>query len=229
MKYYIVKESLDKKIVGSDYPQVYKFIKGYNENAPHALFSLYEYKESFPDYMPELDGLMLAGYAKLTDFVSSSFSGFLYIVSERTKNIFEQYHLCPHRFYPLGLYKRRMKYDYFLLQTILPDYINYVDFEKSSFVEYDLYRGKTFGSVSLSSKKELFQEREKLKKSENKKDLTIWGKDIVMNPLFDKELDFFQICWIDANLYISERLKNAVESAGLTGWNFVPATHLFVE
>ena len=102
MKYYIIKESINENIVGKDFPQVHKFIKGYNPDAPKALFSLYKYVESFPDYMPELDGMMLAGYAKLTDFVSSSFSSQLFIISENGRKTLDQYNLCPHRFYPLG-------------------------------------------------------------------------------------------------------------------------------
>ena len=32
MKYFVMEESLDKKIVGRDFPQAYRFIKGYNED-----------------------------------------------------------------------------------------------------------------------------------------------------------------------------------------------------
>lgn len=50
-----------------------------------------------------------------------------------------------------------------------------------------------------------------------------------MNDQFDPELDFFTITWIDGSQYISERLKNAIETNGLTGWVFTPATNLVVE
>lgn len=50
-----------------------------------------------------------------------------------------------------------------------------------------------------------------------------------MNEHFDKELDFFLIGIIDAHMYISERLKNAVEANGLTGWVFTPDAKLVVE
>ncbi|WP_071149536.1 hypothetical protein [Bacteroides ndongoniae] len=228
MKYYIIKESINENIVGKDFPQVHKFIKGYNPDAPKALFSLYKYVESFPDYMPELDGMMLAGYAKLTDFVSSSFSSQLFIISENGRKTLDQYNLCPHRFYPLGLYKRKVKHDYFLLKTILADYIDYVDFEKSSFIEYNIASKEKFGEVSVNSKEELFRKRDEVEKQGGVCQ-TIWGNRIVMNSLFDKELDFFSISWIDSNDYVSERLKNAIEDNGLTGWEFTPATNLIVE
>lgn len=57
----------------------------------------------------------------------------------------------------------------------------------------------------------------------------IYGDRIVMNKDFDRELDFFVISLLDANTYVSERLKNAIETAGLTGLEFTPATNLIVE
>ena len=53
MKYFIVEDSLDEKVVGKDFPQAYKFIKGYNPDAPNMLFSIYKYRKSFPDYIPD--------------------------------------------------------------------------------------------------------------------------------------------------------------------------------
>ena len=76
MKYFIVEDSLDEKVVGKDFPHAYKFIKGYNPDAPNMLFCIYKYRESFPDYIPDLDGIMLSGSAKLTNIVSNGFSPF---------------------------------------------------------------------------------------------------------------------------------------------------------
>lgn len=227
MNYYSVKDSLDEEIVGKDYPQAYKFIKGYNPDAPKALFSLYDFRESLPNYTPELDGIMLAGSAKLTDFVSNGFSFELFIISKRVKKVLEKFHLCPHQFYPLGLYKRKVKYDYYLLK-IASNYIDYVDFPKTTFIEFNFVGSKVFGDVSVNSKEELYQKREEVKARKGTSQ-TIWGNRIVMSDLFDKELDFFSITRIDAKLYVSERLKNAIEAEGLTGWIFTPATNLVVE
>lgn len=227
MKYFTVKDSLDELVVGKDFPQAYKLMKGYNPDAPQALFSLYEFKDSFPDYVPALDGIMLAGSAKLTDFVSSPFSADLFIISERVKQIFEQYNLCPHRFYPLGLYKRKVKYDYYLFH-IVSNCIDCVDFRKTSFMEYDLFSKKKFADAFVNSKADLYQQKSIIKK-EKGISRTIWGERIVMNEHFDKELDFFSIGIIDGGTYISERLKNAIEANGLTGWDFTPTTKLVVE
>ena len=57
----------------------------------------------------------------------------------------------------------------------------------------------------------------------------IWGSEIVMSKGFDQKLDFFVISLLDANIYVSERLKNSIESNGLTGWEFIPAMNLKIE
>ncbi len=227
MNYFIVDDSLNEKIVGSDFPQVYKFIKGYDEDAPNSLLSLHKYWDTFPDYEPNLDGVMLAGYAKLTDFVSSGFGSRLRIMSPKAKAVLEQFDLCTHRFYPLGLYKRKIKYDYFLLH-IASAYSDYVDYERTSFVEQNFINGYKSKSFFVKSKKEFWERREKV---ENEKGISwgIWGDRIVMSKDFIPKLDFFEICILDGSTYVSERLKEAIENAGLTGWEFTPATNLIVE
>jgi hypothetical protein len=224
MKYFIIKDSLNQKIVGHDYPQVHKFIKGYNEEGEHSLYSLYEYEESFPDYVPDLDGFMLAGYAKLTDFVSSSFSSNILIISPNARSLMSQFHLCSHRFYPLGLYKRGIKHDYFLF-LYLSDYSDFVDYNQTTFMEYYTKIQMEPRPIRIISKNDFISKRELL----NNKDgfsHTIRADKIVMAESFNKDLDFFSISWVDGKTYVSERLKNAIEDSGLTGWEFTPATKL---
>lgn len=226
MKYFKFDYSLNEQIVGADYPQVHKFIKGYNPDGIESLYSLYKYKTSFPDYTPNLDGLMLAGYAKLTDFVSNGFSARFFILSAKAKLLFEQYNLCNHQFYSLGLYKQQKKYEYYLL-NIISDYSNAVDYEKSSFVIYQIGNSRSCQEVNIESKDVFLLIDSKIKK-EKGISWGVWSEKITLkNSLND--LDFFEIGKFDSNTYISERLKNAIEAAGLTGWEFTPATNLIVE
>lgn len=227
MKYYIVNDSLDEAVVGKDYPQAYKFMKGYDGDAPNGIIGLYKYDVEFPDFIPDLDGIMLSGSAKLTDVVSNGYCSDFFIVSEKVKRILEQYTLCPHRFYPLGLYKRKVKYDYFLLH-IISVYVDYVDYNRTSFMDCDIFTNKKDGDVIVTSLDDLLQKRDEIKKAKGRSQ-TVWGERIVMNEHFDKETDFFVISRFDANIYMSERLKNAIEAAGVTGWVFTPATNLIVD
>lgn len=153
--------------------------------------------------------------------------GDFFLISEKTKSIFEQHQLCTHRFYPLGLYKRKVKYNYFLF-SIISDYSSNVDYEKSIFVEHDLLTGEKGDFVLLDSRKKLLQKNNRL---QNKKGIqwAIQSEKIVMNENFNKELDFFNITRLDSATYVSERLKNSIESNGLTGWEFIPADNLIVD
>lgn len=227
MKYYIIKQTLRTEIIGSNYPQAHKFVKGYNPEAHNAIFSISKHRTSFPDYTPNLDGIMLSGTAKKTDFVSDSF-GLGYIMSTKAKEIIEKYNLCSHRFYSLGLYIRKVKHDYYLLRE-LSDYSESVDYRKSTFVEYDIASGEKNGEVKLISKTDFLEKREKLKKEKERESLTISGEKIIMNKDFEKDLDFFIIRWIDASTYVSERLMNDIIANGLTGWEFFLATNLIVK
>lgn len=95
----------------------------------------------------------------------------------------------PSSLLSLGLYKRKVKYNHFLLY-IVSNYIDYVDCAKTLFIEYNIASGKKFGDVFIKSKDELFQKRDGIKKEKGYSQ-TIWGNKIVMNDQFDLELDFF--------------------------------------
>ena len=221
--YYIIKESTDSQTVGTDFPQVYKYVKEYKPNAPRALYALYKFRTSFPDYIPELGGFKLSGYAKLTDFLSTPFMATL--VSPKAKEVLQRYHLCPHRWYPCTIHSRKKVYDYFWLH-IISDNSDFVDYKKSTFVEYDFSRkGKT---VHITSKKELLEKKQLLKEANEGKNITIWADKIVMNYEFDKELDLFEITRIDGSTYVSERLKNAILEHELTGYEFIPAVNFSI-
>ena len=224
--YYTINESLNPQIVGKDFPQCRDFIKGYNPYAEHALISLYDYIDAFPDYIPYLDGFKLAGSAKLTDFVSSAFCGNLFIVSERARQLLETYNLGPHRFYSLGLYKRNVRHNYYMLHIIInPDYTEDVNYSQSIFKECGEYSiDENFGYHSISSRADFFAKREELKIVGR----NLWSEKIVMSPSFDESLDLFMIVYFNSDNFISERLKNAIESEGLTGWEFTPAVNLVV-
>ncbi|MDR1199399.1 MAG: hypothetical protein LBK94_10410, partial [Prevotellaceae bacterium] len=220
----IVKDSLDAKTVGTDFPQAYNFIKEYNPDGMHAIFELYKYHTEFPDFTPDLSGIMLSGRAKLTDFVSNGFTSNSKIISPRTKEILEKFNLCRHRFYDMILHVRKVPYKYYWMH-IISDYSDFVDYKETTFFEKYVF-SKRGNQVKADSKKELLEKREILEKNNPGKYVTIWGDNIVMNSEFNKELDFFEICIIDGSLYVSERLKEEIIRNNLTGLEFIPAEKL---
>jgi len=219
--YYKFDLSTDTNLVGQDFPQSYKFIKEYNPNGNHAIFELYKYRTNFPNFIPNLSGIMLSGRAKLTDFISNAFGAI--IVSPKVKDTLQRFNLCPHKFYPCTLHSRGKSFDYFWLHLI-SDYSDYVDYKKTTFVEYNFSERR--GSISVESKAEMLRKKEEIKKLYVGTNWTIWGDKIVMNSNFSSELDLFIISRIDGNTYISERLHNEIISNNLTGCELSPAENI---
>ena len=167
----------------------------------------------------------MSGRAKLTDIVSNGFGGQLEIVSPRTKEILETYNLCPHRFYEMNLYLRKVKYDYYMFHTQC-DYSDLVDYKKSTFVEYN-YSTKG-ASMSINSKEE-FLTRRKIMGEKNILN-SVTADTLFMTSNFgDMNLDYFYIGIVDGEDYISERLMKHLLESKITGWDFIPATNLIVE
>ncbi|MDR1545038.1 MAG: hypothetical protein LBS50_11685, partial [Prevotellaceae bacterium] len=218
--------------VGHYYPQV-SYGKEYNPDSGIGLFRLCEdfgnFATKFPDFTPDLSGFKLVRGAKLTDFLSGGQISNSLTISPKVKFVFEQFNLCPHRFYNMTILYKKEPQNYFMFHY-LSNFSDFVDYKKSTFVEDFLLNG-TGENVEVNSKEELFIRKEEVKQKYGKIIYSVTGKSIVMNKEFSNmQLDFFEILIADNNgAYVSERLKNAIEGNGLTGVEFTPATHLVVE
>ncbi len=131
-KYYFINHSTDLKIIGH-YPQVEHISHEchLSLSTPYSLKNLVSWK--FPDKEPMLDYLILHKKAKLTDVLSFgmiSAQGFL--VSERFKEILEQLHLMPHKFYPAKIEYKGTLFNYCFLHLVSSSY-DIIDFQKSKF------------------------------------------------------------------------------------------------
>jgi hypothetical protein len=101
MRYYKLEYSNDSKIVGTQFPQVWDFIKGYSpKNEDNGVCSLYyDYNPLFPPVEPNLSGFKLASGAHFTDFLSHGFSNEMFFFSENAKRFIEDQNIEVHRFY----------------------------------------------------------------------------------------------------------------------------------
>ena len=140
MKYYKVKYDLNPKVVGSDFPQSWQFTKEYEKrkNNPNAIYQLEEFifrKHQQPDFIPDLDGFVLSGRAKLTDFISVTSSNVLF-VSEKAKNILQsKCNFWEHEFYEATLYVRKNSVKFYYL-GIFCDFYSQIKFPKCGYVIY---------------------------------------------------------------------------------------------
>jgi hypothetical protein len=102
------------------------------------------------------------------------------------------------------------------MHIIQTDLSKYIDYKKSIFFIYQNY-AHNLGTVDIHSFDDLTQKRDKLKKDNPGKTITIWAEKISLNHNFDKTLDAFEIGKFDANFYISDPLRKAIIHEKITG------------
>ena len=166
----------------------------------------------FADFTPNLDSFLLAKRAKCTDFVSNIAVYFGFLVSEKVKTILDQYKLPDHRFYKASVIYKKKKYSNYYFLHIISDFSHFIDYSKTQFY---IENFRIERAVSVSSRAELWH----IYKTMGNLD------DIVLNEYrfhrnFQIEYDMFYASFFDMKMYVSEKLKNALLQAGITGVDF---------
>ena len=227
MNYYIFKPAVNNLETGSVYPQIQKMSPGYNYKAPNSVHALSKEYQHLPDFTPDLDYFELAGKAKLSDLLSTAmvYGGFL--ISEKLKNVFEQFTLPTHRFYSARVKYKNQFYNYYWMHIIC-DLTNAVDYKNSKFFIYYNY-AHNLGYVDVSSKTELAEKEKKLKVDNIGKTITIWAEKLSLTKNFDTNIDLFKIGQFDSNYYISERLQKAIINANITGADILLTENITIQ
>jgi hypothetical protein len=148
MEYFIATNATDKKIIGkAGYPQckgvpssmglTFKWLE-----RPNSMTNLTN--AEFPDFEPELI-FELEEKAVLTDVVSPcniSAKGFL--INSKVKNVFSQFNLMEHRYYPATLIVKGERHEYFWthFKELEEYYLSKINFSKSAFYIGNLARRK---------------------------------------------------------------------------------------
>jgi hypothetical protein len=219
-KYYILENACDTEETGPEYPQVQKMGKGYDYNAPDSVWQL---SNDIPKFIPNFDHFVLHKRAKASDFISKSLTAFGFIVSGRFKKTLSSFKLPEHKFYRIKmLHNKTWLDDYHWLQ-IACDLTEYVDYQKSEFYIRNLADPlrRDLGAVELLSKTD-FELKRKEVRAKNSPSFAISPKRIMMNNSFDRNLDFFEISGVNNDIFISDRLSQAIQEAKLTGIRITP-------
>jgi len=209
------------------YPQIQKLKPGYDDKKPNSIYSyLKKSINGFPDEAPDLDGFIMHGYAKPTDFVSNAITSSGFFIDQKVKSIFEKYNLPPHRFYLAKvIYKKKLLDDYFWCHTI-SNFTNLIDYPNSSFFIYKHYRLDD-GDIKINSLDDYFEKKKQLQQDNPGINITIWIKRICLYPsFFNKKLDLFKIGLFDTNFYISEALKDNLIQNNITGCEIEPTDRI---
>lgn len=238
-KYYVLEIS---DSCAAEFPTNYKW----NDEKSFSEFcnQVNQHKE-IPNFSPNLQYKIYndPNHNQMNDFIFGSIDEFC--VSEKMKNIFQQFNLPIHQFYEVDVFYPRKKdpleekyfafyYNFYHLQNILTS----IDFLKSdifmetndkkqqqkinslsAFEEIDVLNNENSNEIKKLSKtkksREQFSEKIKLLHEQ------LWNytkpKTIYFSDQFDFSLDLFEIPQFSNMTYISERLKNAIEEENITG------------
>lgn len=225
MKYYKIKYDLNSKVVGSDFPQSWQFTKEYKKRTdnPNAIYQLEEFifdKYQQPDFIPDLDGFVLSGRAKLTDFISVT-SCHALLVSEKAKEILQlKCNFGDHEFYEATLYVRKKPVRFYYL-GIFRDFFSQIKFPECGYVIYGVEKEEDLPQewyeMTINNLQDVYKIEKKIPYT-----VDIWLSKIVLKNTA-KEVDLLYYCVLGIRIgLVTERFKNAVEEAGLTGLVFEP-------
>lgn len=222
MKYYQLKYGCDNKEVGTQFPQVWDFIKGYSpKNEDNGVFSLYyDYNPFFPPEDPDLSGFKLASGAKYTDFLSNGFGNELFLLSENAKRYMENQNINTHRFYKgkvTSLRKKKVE-DYYVMKLVSENW-QYLDFPNCGFLIENIETDDII-PTRFKSPEEFIKKREEFLTSDEYC-YSIHSSYIKMTDAFhQKNLDLFMIDKCNHNWYVSERFVEGYYNNQLTGLEF---------
>jgi hypothetical protein len=224
--YYIFQPACNTTETGPEFPQVQKMAPGYDYKASNSVYALSKATERLPDFAPNLDHFVVNGKAKLTDLLSVSTVNGGFLISKRFKKLIEKFNIAQHRFYAAKVIYKREFYEYYWIH-IISNLAEFVDYPKSTFFIYYNY-SHNLGYIPIASKEDFKHQKDKIKKDNPDKTITVWADKIKLKEDFDISLDLFEIGLFNANYYISERLKTAISAANITGCDISTANNILI-
>ncbi len=207
MKYYNFGLT-DKLNVIGHYPQTKRSKIGkYHINAFNSERKVKHFE--FPEFMPRF-GIDLHPNSIATDFLDkTSALDFGLVVSEKLKDILEQYKLPPHRFYPIEVYNTYKKYYWFHYIT---DFEAYFVAEDSEIEVFDSFDFSTIEVLKFTSFNKLKEYAKKMVFDINK---SIRFKSIYMTSEFPK-YDVLEVQGAEYLTLFSEKLKQRLDEEKIT-------------
>ena len=162
----------------------------------------------FQDVKPKLS-FRLKNKAKLIDVLSSTAGPFTdFLVNSKVKEIFDSSHV-------------NKEYEYYWLHLSQPNLIDALSYEESEFRQTEwVFLNK--GSINIKS----YSHYTELKAKDKEGSFGVSLDKIAMTEKFDRTLDMFFLLPFDFNIYVSETLKDKMESCGIKGISF-PSSVIF--
>ncbi len=209
MRYFSIGSTHDLEVI-RHYPQT-SLRDGYNPTLKNSSRNV-KYSE-FPDFSPELE-LEIHPEAIATNFLERTDATFGMIIDSDIKNILGQFKLPPHHFYPIKVYHKGKLLTYFWFHHIIQNIWEYIDIDRSLIRIQNATNLNNKVVIPLIKKEYLEQLHDYFFLDY---EFNLMAEEIILNKNFEN-LDLVDINFLYGDLLISHRLKDALEKAGLTGF-----------
>jgi len=206
-KYYKLEKDWEK--VGC-YPQATTIGGTINLNEPNSIWHVEHNK--LPSFIPNLNHIPVRNCAKLTDFISWVPISFGFIVSQKAKEVFEQFDLGIHAFYPARVVHKQKTYDnYFWLLWEFPDVLPNIEYIKSKFYLGDM-DDKKIKDLNINSSNDLIQITESIEDL-----VSIIPELLSINDKFLSNFDVMKLPFEHYPKIITQKLAQSLEENKITG------------
>jgi len=213
MRFYAFDYSLNLKEIGT-YPQSEAMVSSYDYGADNSIYKI-DYSSRIT-IDPNFNALALHKKAKVLDLMSSvTVPGLSRIVSPRFWELISKFEYDrEYQLFNLTFKRAAEQYDYLFYYNFVSRF-EYLDFDKIDFFKTNMI-GENAEPIAINSQIEL------LKYSRRN------GDFIQPRRLSFKNVkhDLFRLYGFADNYYVSERLVEASQSAGITGVHFKPIEDL---
>ena len=217
-KFFIIRPASDYKITGLRDDSVQgevlkkKFkTKEHYDNFYNFFFENPDFIGKFPDFNINLEYIKINDKARILDFMTFSplVSCGKFLISDKVQDLIKNFNLPPYKLYPVKLFHKKTVFENYKLF-----YCPFLDFDKIDFQKSIFHEGLPMfnrGYIDVNNKEE-YLNHTGLKSVEK----------IVLNSNCNKDYDLIRVR-IAAFYFISERLKEMIELANLTGLNIIEA------
>ncbi len=200
----VSKNKGERDYIPFDFDYQHPFAQGQLEN------------DKFPDFEPRFSKVILKKKSKVVDVINDhgAIGGYGFVISPKLKVILEKYRLTPTRFYPITASHNNIEYDYYWMQNLAGNNLNWIDYSQSIFMDTKgSYDWDVATEVKFNNANELLTMIEKYSSL-----YSVKTKSLILNEQYNNNpYDFFYFSQILNGAIISEKLKTELENEKITG------------
>lgn len=211
--YYEFSGSRDRSVIGEDYPQMEYSSDDELCKAQEEVFRYIKRHAYRPIDIAEVDvPFTIDKNAKLTDLISTGLIGFAnQIVKDNLLNIIERFNCLETKVLEIKLLHKKIIYTNYKVLHFAESLLPHIDYNRT-----DFYSSISQEDLSIKDFKDFMTQRNEMVKIMEQP----FARTIYIQNKFVEGLDYFTFGFAKGKTIVSQTLKNAIETEGITGVEF---------